>query len=76
MDKAGEDLHQRTFARAIFTQDALNRAGRDRKRDVIVRVIFAEVFVDAAQFNLHRLYIIDFFEEGKISLIDKKCGKA
>jgi len=52
MDKAGQDFHQRRFARAILAQQTVNRPGFDGERDVIVRVNRAKVFVDVSEFKV------------------------
>ncbi len=56
LDKTRENLHQGAFAGAVFTQNPLNRAGRDDKGDVIVGMHRAKMFLDLGEFDFHNLF--------------------
>ncbi len=45
-DKSRQNFHQRTFARAVFAEQAVNGPGLDGERNAIVRAHETEMFVD------------------------------
>ena len=49
--EAVEDRHQRRFAGAVLTDDAVDRAALDREVHVLVGVNGAEALVDGDEFN-------------------------
>ena len=49
--KTVEDAHQRGFARTVFTDDPVDRAGGDADGDVLVGLNRAKGFGDAFEFN-------------------------
>ena len=51
---AGEDFHQRRFARAVFAQHADDLPAVDGEADVVVGVDGAEALVNVPEFNIHR----------------------
>ena len=51
---AGEDFHQRRFARAVFAQNARDAPRGKQHADVVVGVHGTETLVNVAQLDLHR----------------------
>jgi len=49
----GQNFHQRGFARAVFAEQAVQRAGLDCQRDAVIGTHRPEVFVDVSQFDAH-----------------------
>jgi hypothetical protein len=50
---AGEDFHQRGFARAVFAEHADDLPAAHGEADVVVGVDGSEALVDVAEFNIH-----------------------
>src|SRR5690349_8064252 len=52
--KTIDDVHQRGFARAVFSDQSVNAASRHREKYRSIRVHRAKALVDAAQFERGR----------------------
>ena len=49
--QAVENVHQRRFARAVFTEQAMHTAGLERKRDAVEREQRAESLADITELD-------------------------